>query len=90
LLLKIVLKACHIKFADAMSYERNDSGSEFIQKVQPSKVLPNGVELNPITIYSTGFYSTALGRTLLSSTFFMNSDPDFLRDATFKTLTFTS
>jgi hypothetical protein len=44
-----------------------------MKKVEPFKVLPNGVEKNPFN--SCGFYSTALGRTLLGSTFFMNSDP---------------
>jgi hypothetical protein len=40
-----------------------------MKKIEPCKVLLNGVE-NPFTIQYTRFYSTTLGRTLLVSTFF--------------------
>jgi hypothetical protein len=34
------------------------------------------MEKSKTLLLSTGFYSTELGRTLLGSTFFMNSDPE--------------
>jgi hypothetical protein len=58
-----------------ISMGSTDNGSEFVKKVEPSLVLPNAVEYCRTLYKVKGFYSTQLGRTLLGSTFFMNSDP---------------